>query len=160
MKHANANANASSSIAPMKQLSSLPALSLLCALAVLAACAAAPQPGASPAAVAGTAKIYPESLAQARAGFAPESPECLSPKIKKPEPMPVSLIPESVLKQAKSGWSAVRYDLVNGKVANLGIVASNPAGLYDSYALAHAARYVDSSGANAKGCYMTVDIKF
>ncbi|MFN9506190.1 MAG: hypothetical protein ACK57J_16830 [Rubrivivax sp.] len=74
--------------------------------------------------------------------------------------MPVSAIPEAVLRQARSGWTVVRYDLVAGKVRNLTVAASHPAGLYDPYALAHAARYVDTSGAQAKGCYMTVEISF
>jgi hypothetical protein len=127
--------------------------------AVLAGCAAPGGPDATPVPAGGTGP-FPASLAQARATFPPESPECLSPKIRKPEPMPVSMIPDEVLKQARSGWAAVRYDLVNGRVTNLVLFASNPPGLYDRYALAHAARYVDSSGATAKGCYMTVEIKF
>ena len=136
---------------------------LACVAGLLATGCAAPPGGGSPggsAAGPGVPAPAGPTLAQARAALPPEPAECLSPKIKKPEPMPVSAIPEAVLRQARSGWTVVRYDLVAGKVRNLTVAASHPAGLYDPYALAHAARYVDTSGAQAKGCYMTVEISF
>jgi hypothetical protein len=128
--------------------------------AALVGCGSAP-PTTAPA-VSGSAPAAAEgpTLAQARAGLPPESPECLSPKIRKPDPLPASAIPEAVLRQARSGWTVLRYDLVAGRVSNLTVAASHPAGLYDPYALAHASRYADSSKASAKGCYMTVEIKF
>jgi hypothetical protein len=74
-------------------------------------------------------------LAQARAAWPPEPPECLAPQIKNPEPMPVNAIPVGVLRQVRSGWAVVRYSLFSGRPRHLAVVASQPAGLYDPYAL-------------------------
>jgi hypothetical protein len=148
---------------PLASGESVVAMAVLAvAASMLGGCASAPGAGSAGGSAPGAAVTAPAglTLAQARAALPPEPPECLSPKIRKPEPMPVNAIPEAVLRQARSGWSVVRYDLVDGRVRNLAVVASQPAGLYDPYALAHAARYVDTSGAQAKGCYMTVEIKF
>lgn len=141
-----------------------PALYLVCGLVMLLGGCAAPSGGPGTPGAAGSpgaaGASTEQTLAQARSALPPESPECLSPKIGKPDPLPVSAIPDAVLRQLRSGWSVIRYDLVGGRVTNPVVAASNPAGLYDPYALAHAARYQDRSGANAKGCYMTVEIKF
>jgi hypothetical protein len=88
------------------------------------------------------------------------SPECLAAKLRPAESMPVSLIPEAVLRQARSGFVAVRYDVVAGKAANVVVVASEPPGLYDSYAVRHAGSYTEPSGATVRGCIMTTNIKF
>jgi hypothetical protein len=74
--------------------------------------------------------------------------------------MPVSMVPEDVLRKAQSGWVAVRYDVVAGKAANLVVVASEPPGLYDSYVLRHAGAYTEPTGATVRGCIMTTNIKF
>lgn len=88
------------------------------------------------------------------------SPECLAAKLRPAEALPIRLIPDDVLRKAQSGWVAVRYDVVGGKAANATVVASEPPGLYDSYALAHARAYTEPTGANVRGCLMTTNIKF
>jgi hypothetical protein len=74
--------------------------------------------------------------------------------------LPVSLIPESVLRRAQSGWVTVRYDVVAGKAKNAVVVASEPVGLYDAYALQHANAYSEPTGATISGCVMHTSIKF
>ena len=88
------------------------------------------------------------------------SPECLAANLKPSDPFPPSAIPEAILKKAQSGLVAMRYDVVAGKAQNVFVVASNPPGLYDSYALQHANRYREPSGKTVSGCVMTIDIKF
>ena len=88
------------------------------------------------------------------------SPECLAANLKPSDPFTPSAIPEAILKKAQSGLVAMRYDVVAGKAQNVSVVASNPPGLYDSYALQHANRYREPSGKTVSGCVMTIDIKF
>ena len=88
------------------------------------------------------------------------SPECLAAKLRPAAPMPASAIPDDVLRKAQSGWVAVSYDVVAGKAENIKVVASNPPGLYDPYVLRHASSYTDPTGATARGCVMTTNIKF
>ena len=88
------------------------------------------------------------------------SAECLAANLKPSDPVPPSAIPEAILKRAQSGSVAMRYDVVAGKAQNVSVVASNPPGLYDSYALLHANRYREPSGKTVSGCVMTIDIKF
>lgn len=88
------------------------------------------------------------------------SPECLAANLKPSEPFPASAIPEAILKKTQNGFVAIRYDVVAGRAQNTVVVASNPPGLYDSYALQHASRYRDPSGKTIAGCVMTIDIKF
>ena len=94
------------------------------------------------------------------ASQAQSSPECLAANLKPSDPFPPSAIPEAILKKAQSGLVAMRYDVVAGKAQNISVVASNPPGLYDSYALQHANRYREPSGKTVSGCVMTIDIKF
>jgi hypothetical protein len=54
----------------------------------------------------------------------------------------------------------VRYDVIGGKAANAVVVASEPPGLYDAYALRHANAYTEPTGATVRGCIMTTNIKF
>ena len=91
---------------------------------------------------------------------AQSSPECLAANLKPSDPFPSSAIPDAILKRAQSGSVAMRYDVVAGKAQNVSVVASNPPGLYDSYALQHANRYREPSGKTVSGCIMTIDIKF
>ena len=91
---------------------------------------------------------------------AQSSPECLAANLKPSDPFPPSAIPEAILKRAQSGSVAMRYDVVAGKAQNVSVVASNPPGLYDSYALQHATRYREPGGKTVSGCVMTIDIKF
>lgn len=88
------------------------------------------------------------------------SPECLAARLRPADPMPVSMVPEEVLRKAQSGWVAVRYDVVAGKAANAVVVASEPRGLYDAYVLRHASLYTEPTGATVRGCIMTTNIKF
>jgi hypothetical protein len=115
---------------------------------LLAACASQPPTGPGAAAAgAGGAAIQ-------------VSPECQAAKLRPADPMPVTLIPDDVLRQARSGYVAVRYDVVAGKAANAVVVASEPRGLYDAYALRHASAYSEPTGATVRGCIMTTNIKF
>jgi len=88
------------------------------------------------------------------------SPECKAANLRPADAMPVTLIPDDVLRKAQSGWVAVRYDVVAGKAANATVVASQPPGLYDAYALRHAQAYTEPRGATVRGCIMTTNIKF
>lgn len=117
-------------------------LPLLTAL-LLAACASSPPPPAT-----------------AEAALLQVSPECQSARLRPADAMPVSLIPDEVLRKAQSGWVAVRYDVVAGKAANATVVASQPPGFYDDYALRHARAYTEPTGATVRGCIMTTNIKF
>lgn len=116
---------------------------------VLAACATGTGTGERSAAPAASPPGLPHSSA-----------ECLAAKIKPGEPFPASAIPGDVLRKAQSGWVAIRFDLVAGRAQNVAVAASNPAGLYDSYALQHAVKYRDPGGATVRGCVMTIDVKF
>lgn len=88
------------------------------------------------------------------------SPECLAANLRPADALPVGLIPDDVLRKAQSGWVSVRYDVVAGKARNAVVVASEPPGLYDIYALKHANAYTEPTGANVRGCIMTTNIKF
>lgn len=88
------------------------------------------------------------------------SAECEAARLPSPAPMPVGDLPDSVLRTRQSGWSTVRYDVVNGKPQNLRVVSSSPPGLYDPYALKHARTYSDPGGGSARGCIMTVNIRY
>jgi len=100
------------------------------------------------------------SLDESRSKLPQSSAECLAKKIKPGEPFPASAIPADALRKSQSGWVAVRYDLASGKPENVVVVASNPSGLYDDAAVAHAARYRDPSGTTVRGCVMTIEVKF
>lgn len=88
------------------------------------------------------------------------SPECQAAQLRPADPMPVNLVPDEVLRQARSGWVAVRYDVVSGRASNAVVVASEPPGLYDAYVLRHARAYTEPTGATVRGCIMTTHIKF
>jgi hypothetical protein len=140
----------------MKQL-----ISILGAV-MLAACASNPSPTSAPTPASATA-----ATTQAQSGGAlgqdlgnQPSAACLAAKLRAAEPLPVSLIPEAVLRQARSGTVTVRYDVVAGKAANAKVVASEPAGLYDAYALRYASTYTEPTGATVAGCIMHTSIKF
>jgi hypothetical protein len=96
------------------------------------------------------------------AGLAPvaSSAECLAAQLSPAEPFLATAIPMEVLQRRQNGWVAVRYDVVGGRPGNVVVAASQPEGLYDRYALQHAQRYRDTGGKTAKGCVMTIDIKF
>ncbi len=100
------------------------------------------------------------SIDQARATVPPSSPECLTSKIKPVDPFPASAIPPGLLAQAKSGLVALRYDVIGGVPKNVDVVRSSPEGLYDAAARQHLSGYRDPAGGTARGCVMTVDIKF
>jgi hypothetical protein len=124
---------------------------------LLVACATSPPPvGTS----AGPASQPQAGATQAQSGGAQASAECQAAKLRPAEPLPVSLIPESVLRKAQSGWVTVRYDVVAGKAKNAVVVASEPIGLYDAYALRHANAYTEPTGATISGCVMHTSIKF
>lgn len=110
---------------------------------LLTACASAPPPPAS-----------------VDAALLQVSPECKAAALRPADAMPVALIPDEVLRKAVSGWVAVRYDVLGGKAANATVVASQPPGLYDAYALRHAQAYTEPTGATVRGCIMTTNIKF
>lgn len=120
----------------------------------LAACASAPAPAPAPGA--------PGGQAVSAVGEDPlkNSAECEAARLKPPAPLPVSAISDEVLRQRQSGWTTVRYDVVNGQPQNLRVVSSSPAGLYDPFALRHARAYSDPGGGSARGCIMTVNIRF
>ncbi len=121
-----------------------PVLLSLCAALLLTACAS---PGPGPAAPGAAQALQ-------------VSPECQAARLKPADPMPVSAIPDDVLRKAQSGYVAVRYDVVAGKARNPVVVASEPAGLYDAYVLRHAAAYSEPTGATVRGCIMTTNIRF
>lgn len=122
-------------------------LTLLVAAATLAACAGVPTaPGAN------TGGIDPSLLK--------ESPECAAAKLKPADPLPASALPEDVLRKAQTGFVAMRYDVVRGRAENVVVVASNPPGVYERYAVAHARNYRDPGGGSAPGCIMTIHIRF
>ncbi len=144
----------------MKQLHSR--VIAVVAAVVLAACASNPSPAPAPAMSSTTA---PATQAQGDGALGPDagnqpSAACLAAKLRAAEPLPVSLIPEAVLRQARSGSVTVRYDVVGGKAANAKVVASEPAGLYDAYALRYASTYTEPTGATVAGCIMHTSIKF
>lgn len=117
----------------------------------LTACATAPGPGAAGGSAGASAAA--EDLLR-------NSAECEAARLKAPAPLPVSAIPDEVLRQRRSGWVTVRYDVAAGRPQNLRVVASTPPGLYDPYALRHAQAYADPGGGSARGCIMTVNIQF
>ncbi len=126
------------------------AAALALSLALVACATRGPETPAAPATPAGSgAMAMPAS-----------SPECLAAKLKPSEPFLASAIPSDVLQKRQNGWVAVRYDVLAGKPENVHVAASNPVGLYDAYALQHALRYRDAGGATARGCVMTIDVKF
>jgi hypothetical protein len=57
------------------------------------------------------------------------SPECQAARLKDPDPLPVSALPEDVLRKVQSGYVVVRYDVVGGRTRNATVVASEPARL-------------------------------
>lgn len=121
-------------------------LYLLPAVIALASCAQQQQP--SP--------VAPGSAMDAQQ----MSPECRAARLKPVDPMPVSTIPEAILRKAQSGWVAVNYDVIDGKARNLRVVSSNPPGLYDAFVLRHVAAYAEPSGATVRGCLTTTNIRF
>lgn len=120
-------------------------LALTCLSLLLASCATQGPSSSSPA---------------AREDLLKASPECQAANLRPVDPMPVSMVPDEVLRQARSGWVVVRYDLAGGRLRNAVVVASEPAGLYDAYVLRHASAHVDPTGATVRGCIMTTHIRF
>lgn len=101
----------------------------------------------------------------AGAGAAGEDPtqmsaECRAAGLRPPPPMAASAIPDEVLRRRQSGYATVRYDLVQGQPQNPRVVASQPPGLYDPYALRHALAQADPGGHSVRGCILTVNIQF
>ncbi len=140
----------------MKQLVSALAAVLLAACAANQPPTSATGPSPGPAAAA-----QPHSAGAADlAGATQPSAACQAAKLRAVEPLPVSLIPDAVLRLARSGSVTVRYDVVAGKATNAKVVASEPAGLYDAYALRHAGAYTEPTGATVSGCIMHTSIKF
>ena len=88
------------------------------------------------------------------------SPECLAAKLPAGEPFPASAIPVAAQSNRQSGVVAIRYDVVAGVAQNLQVVSSSPAGLYDSAAMQHAAKYRAPISATARGCVTIVEVKF
>lgn len=110
---------------------------------------------------ASCASSPPPTTAGANAAAALQpSPECETARLRAPEPLPVTSIPEEVLRKARSGWVAVRYDVVAGKARNVTVVSSEPPGLYDAYVVRHASGYTEPTGATVRGCIATTNIKF
>ena len=124
---------------------SRPTLLALCA--ILASCA-------------GTSSQKYVPIEQAQASLPQNSADCLAKKLKPADPLLASAIPEDVLRKAQSGWVVMQYDVVAGLPQNIVVAGSSPAGLYDAYALQHASRYRDPNGGSARGCVMTINIKF
>jgi hypothetical protein len=128
---------------------------------LLGACATSQLPVGTPASTA-TQPQAGAGAAQGQSGSGSNqaSAECQAAKLLPAAPLPVSLIPESVLRKAQSGWVTVRYDVVAGKAKNAVVVASEPVGLYDAYALRYANAYTEPTGATISGCVMHTNIKF
>jgi hypothetical protein len=95
-----------------------------------------------------------------RAGLPFSSPECLAAKLPPGESFPASAIPAAALANRQSGVVAIRYDLVGGAAQNLQVVASSPAGLYDSAAMQHTAKYKAPISSTVRGCVTVIDVKF
>ncbi len=95
-----------------------------------------------------------------RANLPFSSPECLAAKLPPGEPFPATAIPPAALANRQSGLIAIRYDVVAGAAQNLQVVKSSPAGLYDSAALQHVAKYRASTSSTVRGCVTVIDIKF
>jgi hypothetical protein len=118
-------------------------------------------PGASPGATGGTGQAAVGAGAATQAeDLLQVSAACKAANLRPASPLPVSALSEAVLRQAKSGWVAVRYDVVNGRAQNARVVSSNPPGLYDEVVLRHARTYTEPTGANVQGCIMTTHIRF
>ncbi len=95
-----------------------------------------------------------------RANLPYSSPECLAKKLKPVDPFPVNEIPATALAGHKSGWVAIRYDVVSGAAQNLVIVGSDGSGLYDAPAMRHVARYRDATKSTVGACVTMIDVKF
>ncbi len=122
-------------------------LGLAACVALLAACA-------------GPSGMADGSDGRARAAVPPSSPECLASKIKPVDPFPASALPADLLAKARTGLVALRYDVIDGLPKNIDVVSSTPPGFYDDAARRYLATYRDPKGGTARGCVMTVDIKF
>lgn len=88
------------------------------------------------------------------------SPECEAAKLKALDPLPAGSLPDAVLRQARSGWVSVRYDVVAGKAQNIVVVSSEPPGLYDAYVVRHTSQYTEPTRATVRGCLATTNIRF
>ena len=117
--------------------------------------------GISLAACAGT-KTAETGVAQGveRTGLPFSSPECLAARLPPGEPFPASAIPAAASANRQSGVVAIRYDVLAGAAQNLQVVTSSPAGLYDSAALQHAAKYRAPHVLAVRGCVTVIDVKF
>jgi hypothetical protein len=139
---------------------SLKSFALLAGALVLAACATGTSNNATTANTSAPATDKYVPLDESRAGLPTSSPECVAQKLKSGEPFPASAIPEGALSKKQSGWVAMRYDVIAGAAQNIKVVTSRPAGLYDTAALQHAAKYKDPTGSTVRGCVMTIEVKF
>lgn len=95
-----------------------------------------------------------------RTGLPFSSPECLAAKLPPGEPFPASAIPAAAQASRQSGVVAIRYDVIAGVAQNLQVVSSSPAGLYDSAAMQHAAKYRAPNVLAVRGCVTVIDVKF
>ena len=141
--------------------SALKYAALVSASLALAGCATGTPPG-TPAGTSESSASNPPylSLDEARPTLPQSSPECLAQKLRSGEPFPASAIPAAALSQRQSGWVAMRYDVIAGAAQNIAVVASRPAGVYDTAALQHAARYRDPTRSTVRGCIMTIEVRF
>lgn len=99
-------------------------------------------------------------LAVDKANLPFSSPECLAAKLPPGEPFPASAVPAAAQANRQSGLVAIRYDVVSGAAQNLQVVSSSPAGLYDSAAMQHAAKYRAPINSTVRGCVTVIEVKF
>lgn len=119
------------------------------------------RPPAMPAGgTASPAATVPPSAAGGSAEPLQESAECKAARLKPADPMPASALTPEMLRQARSGYVSMRYDVVRGRAEHVQVVLSNPPGLYDGIAVRHAQGYRDPGGGSARGCLMTVNVQF
>ena len=105
-----------------------------------------------------TETISPQPVERTSLPFS--SPECLAAKLPPGESFPASAIPAAAQANRQSGVVAIRYDLVGGVAQNLQVVSSSPAGLYDSAAMQHAAKYKAPISSTVRGCVTVIEVKF
>lgn len=133
-----------------------PVLVLVSALA-LVACAGTQTGGAGASGGVGTVSA-PAAADVTQLPFS--SPECLAAKLPPGEAFPASAIPAAALANRQGGMVAIRYDVIAGVAQNLQVVSSSPAGLYDTAALEHAAKYRAPVSTTVRGCVTIIEVKF
>jgi outer membrane biosynthesis protein TonB len=67
-------------------------------------------------------------------------------------------IPVGLVRDKRSAWAIVCYNMKGGVVTEAAVAASSPSGLLDKFALQHVRTHPNPAAPDASGCVMAIQI--